>query len=261
MVEFYATVFFIYGICIGSFLNVVIYRLPLEKSLGGRSGCPNCNRQIKAIELIPVFSWVFLGGKCKGCKQKISFIYPLIELTVGGLFVLAYLQYGLSVMTFIMIIFWSMLLVIAIIDLQTKYIFDITLIVTIAPIIILSFFTDYNVVSQLISSAVCFGFYLLIYKAAYKYYGREGFGFGDVYLIGVVGYVVNIRYMYLTIFLPMYIAVIFYIVTMLYFKISKSDVKVDRKYEMPFGPAIATSAFFLTVNTAWAEQFMTRFFG
>ncbi len=90
MREFIALIFFIYGLCIGSFLNVVIYRVPLEKSVvGGRSFCPKCDKQLTALELIPVISWVIQGRKCKGCKEPISFIYPLIELSVAILFLVA----------------------------------------------------------------------------------------------------------------------------------------------------------------------------
>ncbi len=261
MEKLIASIFFIYGLCIGSFFNVVIYRVPLEKSIAeGRSCCPNCKKKLTALELVPVFSWLFQGRKCKGCRQKISFIYPLIELTVAMLFVLAYLSYGLTVKTFIMIIFWSMLLVIAIIDLQTKYIFDSTLIATFAPIFILSFFSDYEIIKQLISAVSAFGFYFLIYKIAYKYYGREAFGFGDVLLIGVVGYVVEFQLIFLTIFLPVYVAILFYIIALVVSKVRKDNVDMGREFEMPFGPAIATSALLLTAYQEQAEMFLGLFF-
>lgn len=259
MREFTALIFFIYGICIGSFLNVVIYRVPLEKSVAeGRSFCPNCKKKLTWIELIPLFSWIFQGGKCKGCKQPISIMYPLIEFTVGVLFVIAYLKFGVTAMTFIMIIFWSMLLVISVIDFQTKYIYNSTLIFTIVPIFALSFFTDMNVAKQVISAVICFVIYFLIYKIAYKVYGREGFGFGDVLLIGVVGYVVDIKLMFFTIFLPVYVAIIYYIIGVIYTKfIKKKDVKIDGKFEMPFGPSIATSAFLLTLFSEEAQNILT----
>ncbi len=261
MGELYGVIFFIYGICIGSFLNVVIYRVPLEKNIAkGRSYCPNCNKQLSAIELIPVVSWIIQGAKCKGCKNKISFIYPAIELITGILFLLAYLKYGLSVETFIYIIFWSMLLVIAIIDLKSKYIYDMTLVVTIVPIVILSLFTDTNIINQLISAVACFGVYFCIYKIAFRYYGQEAFGFGDVLLIGIVGYTVQLNLIYLTIFLPVYIALVFFVVALIYTKISNSKTKIDRKLEMPFGPAIALSAFILTYFNSQAESLLGLFF-
>lgn len=75
--------FFVLGLIIGSFLNVVILRLPREKSLAGRSGCPQCGRSLSAGDLVPVLSFVFLGGKCRGCREPISLRYPIIELITG----------------------------------------------------------------------------------------------------------------------------------------------------------------------------------
>ncbi len=262
MKEITGFIFFIYGLCIGSFLNVVIYRVPLEKNIAeGRSFCPKCKKKLTALELIPILSWLLQGRKCKGCKEHISFIYPLIELVVALIFLLGYVYFGLTVKTFIMIIFWSMLLVIAIIDLQTKYIFDSTLVATFVPIFILSFFTDYNIISQIISAVSSFIVYFLIYKIAYKYYGQEAFGFGDVLLIGVVGYVVDISLIFLTIFLPVYIAIFFYIIALVVNKVKKANVDMGRKFEMPFGPAIATSAFLLTAFQEQAQGFLLIFFG
>lgn len=75
---------FVFGLCIGSFLNAVIYRLPREISLSAsRSHCPSCDKLIYWYENIPLFSWLFLRGKCSGCSAKISIQYPLVELTVG----------------------------------------------------------------------------------------------------------------------------------------------------------------------------------
>ncbi len=154
-----------------------------------------------------------------------------------------------------------MLLVIAIIDFQTKYIFDNTLLVTIIPIFILSFFGDVNIKNQLISGVSCFGIYFLIYKIAYKYYGQEAFGFGDVLLIGIVGYVVNLELIFLTVFLPVYVAIVFYIGYLISSKLRKDREEIDRKFEMPFGPSIAVSAFILTLFQEQAQSFLRIFFG
>lgn len=79
---------FLFGLIIGSFLNVVILRLPIEKHLQGRSECPQCHRQLSAGDLIPVLSFVFLKGRCRGCHKPISIRYPALELVVGLLFAL-----------------------------------------------------------------------------------------------------------------------------------------------------------------------------
>lgn len=84
---------FYFGACIGSFLNVVIWRLPQGKTLGGRSHCPHCHRTLQAWELFPLFSFLWLGGKCAGCRQKISWRYFVIEAAVGALFLLAWASF------------------------------------------------------------------------------------------------------------------------------------------------------------------------
>lgn len=80
------------GLLIGSFLNVVILRLPHGETLGGRSACPRCRYQLRPVDLVPVLSYVYLRGKCRRCAQPISSRYPVIELLVAGLFVLYYLH-------------------------------------------------------------------------------------------------------------------------------------------------------------------------
>lgn len=77
--------FFVFGAIIGSFLNVVVWRLPRGKHLGGRSYCPQCHKQLTALELVPVVSWLFLRTRCKGCKKVISARYPIVELLAGAL--------------------------------------------------------------------------------------------------------------------------------------------------------------------------------
>ena len=88
---------FLVGACFGSFLNVCISRWPDGLSVvRPRSRCPKCERQITAAENIPVFSWLALRGRCRGCRTPISFQYPLVEITVGLVWMFCYLHYGLS---------------------------------------------------------------------------------------------------------------------------------------------------------------------
>jgi prepilin signal peptidase PulO-like enzyme (type II secretory pathway) len=79
-------IFFVFGLIIGSFLNVVVYRTNLAETLLGRSHCPKCKKKIRWYDNIPVLSFVFLGAKCRDCREKISWIYPLVELLTGAVF-------------------------------------------------------------------------------------------------------------------------------------------------------------------------------
>lgn len=89
----YTFIFFIFGACIGSFLNVVILRTHSQKSLGGRSVCPHCQHTLGIADLVPIASFLFLGGKCRYCKARISWQYPLVEIATGFLFSLTYLAF------------------------------------------------------------------------------------------------------------------------------------------------------------------------
>jgi len=111
---------FIFGTIIGSFLNVLIYRIPLKLDfVKGRSFCPSCHHDLQALDLFPVFSYLFLGGKCRYCKTKISIRYPLIELLTGIAFTLVFLRYGFTPLTLIGIILSADLIVLAMIDHDT----------------------------------------------------------------------------------------------------------------------------------------------
>ena len=100
------TIIFIFGMVIGSFFNVLGYRLPKKESIVFPSShCPNCKHKLNFRDLFPVLSYLFLKGKCRYCKIKISPIYPLIELITGILFVISYLIFGISIDFIIAIVF------------------------------------------------------------------------------------------------------------------------------------------------------------
>jgi len=133
MISLLLATFFILGLIIGSFLNVVILRFNTQRSLGGRSGCMTCESTLRWYELIPVFSFLGLGGRCRNCKSKISLQYPLVELASGIIFVLLFLEFQdfflINPKVFFAIFIYyafafSLLLVIATYDLRHKIIPD-----------------------------------------------------------------------------------------------------------------------------------------
>lgn len=114
-------VIFGFGIVIGSFLNVCIYRIPKGETLISKpSHCMTCGERIKPYDLIPLFSWLFLGGKCRNCKSKISGRYPLVEFLNGLMFVLAFLKYDFSLKSIVYALFLSTLIVVAFMDWDTQ---------------------------------------------------------------------------------------------------------------------------------------------
>ena len=115
-----ALLFFAFGAVLGSFLNCAAMRYAAgEKLPRGRSRCPKCGRTLGAGELVPVFSWLLLRGRCRGCHEKISPRYPLTELIGGGAYMAAYLRFGLSLYTAELAALLAVLLLLALIDYDT----------------------------------------------------------------------------------------------------------------------------------------------
>ena len=157
--QFYLLFFpivFLYGICIGSFLNVLIYRLPNNESLVKRaSHCMTCQPKIRKRDLIPVFSWIFLRGKCHSCGAKISAQYPIVEALNGILYIIALLVLDLNANGIISCVFFSLLIVVGFMDWNTLEI-DLRVLLAIALLAIPSaLLTDTLTISQRLIGAVC----------------------------------------------------------------------------------------------------------
>ena len=132
---------FFFGSCVGSFLNVCIYRLPQNLSIvGPRSFCPRCKIRIRALDNIPLVSYLLLGGKCRNCKGKISWRYPSVEGLTGGLALALFLNFGLSVSFFAFFSFTAAMIVITFIDLDHQIIPDVISLPGIGIGFVLSFF-------------------------------------------------------------------------------------------------------------------------
>lgn len=116
---------FIFCICIGSFLNVLIYRLPIgEDFVIKRSYCPNCKHELEFYDLLPIFSYLILKGKCRYCDSKISILYPFIEILCGCIGLWCYEMYGFNVRMCLHFMVFAILIVISFIDIKTMLILD-----------------------------------------------------------------------------------------------------------------------------------------
>ncbi|MFH1622033.1 MAG: prepilin peptidase [Candidatus Omnitrophota bacterium] len=116
---------FIFGLAVGSFLNVCVYRMPREQSIvKPRSSCTNCNKLIPWYDNIPLLSYIILGGKCRNCKNKISFQYFIVELLTGSMFLLLFNRFGLNLVSLIYIIFVCGLIVATFVDFNFRIIPD-----------------------------------------------------------------------------------------------------------------------------------------
>lgn len=177
-------IIFIFGITVGSFLNVCILRIPAHESIvTGPSHCPNCGKRLKSYELIPLFSWLALRGRCSGCKGAISAQYPLIEASNGVLWVLCFAVLGFSLQTALACLLLSALVVVAVIDARTMEI-PLGLSITILVLGGISAALDYqNLLSHVIGLfAVSLPLYLL-----YLATGGRGIGGGDIKLMAGCG--------------------------------------------------------------------------
>ncbi len=244
------TIYFIYGLVFGSFYNVVIYRIPNElKVSDGNSRCTHCNTRIKAKYLVPVFSWLFLRGKSACCGHEISPIYPTVELLTGFAFLVAYLFYGASLESIYCIGLFSCLIIVGIIDLQHKAIYDKVLLSFFISAIIIQAVAfvgkidfSFTLRDSLIGATLSYCFYFLIYYVSKKIYKREAFGLGDVLYITVIGFYLGIENIFFLLFGPFYVALFFFLIMKIF---SKSSLNL--KSEIPFGPFISISTFLLTI--------------
>lgn len=224
MEHYYLIVFFILGTILGSFLNVVIYRTPINESIVyGRSHCTQCNHTLSPLELIPVISYLFLGGKCKICKSHISYRYPLIELITGLLFVAAYSIIGLSYHLVIALILILLLIVITMIDIDTLEIYDRFQIMLLVLALVQVFISKLPLMDHLI------GFFIISIPFYIIAILTEGIGGGDIKLIAIGGLLLG----YKATLVAFFIAVILGSIYAIYLLIVK---KSNRKTQIAFGP-------------------------
>ncbi|WP_053367285.1 prepilin peptidase [Bacillus sp. FJAT-27245] len=219
---------FLYGITLGSFFNVVGLRVPEGQSIvKPRSACPNCRQQLRAWELVPVFSYVFLRGKCRGCGTRISPIYPITELLTGILFAMAPAVLGWS---WELVVAWtliSLFMIIFVSDIHYMIIPDKILLVFAGIFLFervlwpLSPWWD-----SLLGAAVGFGLLLLIALVS-----KGGMGGGDVKLFAVIGFAVGTKLVLLSFLLATMFGAVFGALGLML-------RLVKRRQPIPFGPFI-----------------------
>jgi leader peptidase (prepilin peptidase)/N-methyltransferase len=228
---------FIFGICIGSFLNVCIFRLPAGKSIvHPPSSCPGCNAAIRFYDNIPVLSWFILRGQCRNCHAPIAFRYVMVELLGGFMAVCVYLRFGPSVQGIIYFGFIAALLVITFIDIDYHIIPDVISLPGILLGFAVSFFIPtLNWMDSLLGILAGGG---SLYAVAWGYEritGKEGMGGGDIKLLGMIGAFIGWQGVLLTIFMGSAIGTLVGLIDM---RVKKKNMKM----RIPFGPFLALGA-------------------
>ena len=179
---------FLYGIILGSFLNVCIYRIPKKESVVTvGSHCMNCNHKLKWYDLFPLFSWLLLRGKCRYCGAKISIQYPMIELINGILYVVVFMICGWNIDSILWCVLMSALLVIAVIDFRTMLIpgaFD----AVIAIVGVIHTVLHWDNWAYYVLGFAGIGVFLLLVAVVFKKVtGKSGLGYGDIELMACAG--------------------------------------------------------------------------
>ena len=227
-------IFFLSGIIIGSFLNVIIYRIPNSLSIiSPRSFCPNCKYKIPFYRNIPLISFIIQKGRCENCQSKISLSYPSIEFLSGIIFVVgcSYTNYPESLF---FIIIANLLLCIAVIDYKyfiIPYEISISMFLVLIPYIIINSNLKYNLYGMLFGV----GYLLSIFILTWFFTKKQPIGFGDIILIMLLGLWLGPVKILLTIFIAAITGIIFWVI------LSLAKGYTQQK-KLPFGTFLSLSA-------------------
>jgi leader peptidase (prepilin peptidase)/N-methyltransferase len=236
---------FLVGACIGSFLNVVIHRLPRGESIvSPRSRCPGCGKVIRAWENIPIASFIILGGRCAGCGGTISWRYPVVEFLTATGFGAIFLLDGPGIPLLRDLLFFCLLVPIAFIDIDHRIIPDELSLGGLAAGLLLSFLPGGEWKGSLMGALLGGG---ILYVTAFLYEkvrGAEGMGGGDIKLLAMIGAFVGWRGTLATIFFGAFLGATGGILAM-----RKGGEGL--KTAIPFGPYLCVAALLSRFLTDW----------
>lgn len=230
--------FFILGAAVGSFLNVVVYRINIKKSfVKGRSFCPYCKKLIAWYDNIPLLSFILLAGKCRQCKKKISWQYVIVELITGLIFLLGFWRFGLTWSLLAYCVYVSFLIIIFIYDLKYYLILDKISLPAIVTALILNLVLGFEISNLLLGATIGAGFF------AFQYFISKGrwVGDGDIRLGALMGLMLGWRSLLVALLIAYVIGAVYGLVVIF---LGKKQLKS----ELPFGP-------FLTFGTLVALLF------
>ncbi len=241
------------GLCIGSFLNVVIARLPAGRSIARpASACPHCGTAIAWYDNLPVLSYLLLGARCRACRTAISWRYPTVEITAALLFALAYLRFGPSFRLAAALVLVSMLIAITGIDLDHQIIPDALSLPGVALGLIASFGSGgIGWKESALGVLVGGGVFVVIIAASSLVLGQPGMGVGDVKLGAMLGAFLGWELALLSILLSVLVGGTLAAGLM-------ATGRKGRKDPVPFGPFLALGG---VVSLFWGDTFLTWYFG
>ncbi len=234
---FTGIIIFTIGLVIGSFSNVCIYRIPRNESLvWPGSHCPQCSKQIKFYDNIPLISYIILKGKCRNCGEPIPLQYPIVELATGLFYLALYLFYGLQLIALVYMMLCSVLIIISFIDLKVEIIPDTISLPFIVIGFLLSFFLrNINPLDSMLGIITGGGSLLLVAIFGSKLFKKEAMGGGDIKLAAMIGAFFGWKLTLLSLFLSFFLGSIIGIIVLAASKDKSNNI-------IPFGPFIALGA-------------------
>ncbi|HOZ54293.1 MAG TPA: prepilin peptidase, partial [Bacilli bacterium] len=218
------------------------------------SHCPKCNNKIKWYDLVPILSFIILGGKCRKCKSSISYIYPIFELLTGILFVYAYIFFGFTLELLIAIIFISSLIIVAISDIKYMeipdqiFVFSIPIIILIKILILFNTnnITIVSIASIALDIFISFVFIFLLKLLGDVLFKKESLGGGDIKLMMLIGLVVGYELSIIVIFLAAFLALPIALIILI----------TKNKNILPFGPFLALASIIIYFSKIDIEQIL-----
>ena len=243
-------IYFIFGIIFGSFLNVIIYRIPNNLSIiSPKSFCPNCKIKIPFYRNIPIVSFIIQHRRCHNCNKKISTIYPLVELCTGIIFIIGLTNYVIPE-SIIFVFVASFLFAICIIDYKYYIIpfqISLTIIFILLPYIIFFSNTIYHIYGMLIGLS----YLLFIFLITWLIIKKQPIGFGDIQLIILLGLWLGPLKILLTIFIAAFSGIIYWLLLIII-----KGYTSNRK--LPFGTFLSISAIIVYLIKLNWDLFLTN---
>ena len=242
---------FIFGVCIGSFTNVLIYRIPLQENIATKSShCMSCGEKIKWYDLVPLVSYIILRGRCRHCKAKISVQYPLVEFISGIGYVLIFLTNGINLPSLVFCLSFSCLVVISVIDWRTYEIYNCMIYALLALAVIRVIYEaiiDYHSIPEYVIGFFAVSTILfIIYKASHE----RAMGLGDVYLMAAGGLLLGWKHIILALVIGAVIGSVIHYILMLVLK---------KDHMLALGPYLSAGMFITMLFgdgiLAWYWQF------
>jgi leader peptidase (prepilin peptidase) / N-methyltransferase len=242
------------GLMLGSFMNVCIYRLPRGLSpVRPRSGCPKCGHMLAWYENVPVASYLFLRGRCRKCRVRISPMYPIVEFITGAVFLAGYLYYGPSALLVVRLGFAWAMIALFVIDYQHQILPNVITVPGIVLGIMANVLAGPGWVASIVGAVVGAGSLYTIAEIYYRVRHEEGLGMGDVKMLGMIGAFLGWKLVLLTLVISSFLGSIIGVFVLV-------SRKESLKYAMPFGTFLAVGALVASVVGDAILDWYLRFF-